>query len=52
MIGCIEKKIAESYLDQTGICDDGLQFNSIDEWLAESNILDTRVIETVDVIPD
>lgn len=38
--------------DGTRVADQGLELNSIDEGLGESNILHGRIVEAVDIVPD
>ena len=41
-----------SYFDSTRVCNYGLQLNGIDQRFSQSNILDTRIVKPIHVIPD
>jgi hypothetical protein len=38
--------------NRTRVRDDRFEIDSVDQWLFEGDILDARVIEPVDVVPD
>lgn len=42
----------KAYLDTTGISDNGLEVDGVNQRFPESNILDTGVIETPNIVPD
>lgn len=41
-----------SYLDRTRVGDDSFELDGVDQRLAQSNVLDARIIKAVYIIPD
>jgi hypothetical protein len=48
----MERISCRAHLDQARISDDSLQLHGVDERLAQSDILDARIIKAIDIVPD
>lgn len=50
VVGCAGVEVEGQ--DRAWICDDGLEFDSVDKWLGEGGKLKRRVVESINIIPD
>ena len=51
-VGAAPRNGKSTHLDEAGVRDDRLELDGVDQGLAQRDLLDARVVEPVDVVPD